>query len=61
MDSGPTDDIHSVAPECNGQSGFERLEPPAPGRTAKISCASLQRFPSERTSRLILSRNATAR
>jgi len=30
MGSGPTNNIHSVAPQCNGQSGFQRSEPPAP-------------------------------
>jgi hypothetical protein len=26
MESGPTNNIHSIAPECNGQSGFQRSE-----------------------------------
>jgi hypothetical protein len=29
MDSGPTDNIHLAAPECNRQPGFQRSELPA--------------------------------
>jgi hypothetical protein len=29
IDSGPTDNIHLTAPECNRQPGFHRSEPPA--------------------------------
>jgi hypothetical protein len=53
MDSGLTDNLHLAAPECNGQSGFQRSEPPAPteGASPTISeddkartCLSLDRF-----------------
>jgi hypothetical protein len=37
MDSGPTSNIHSVAPECNGQSRLQRSEPPAPAEGASLT------------------------
>jgi hypothetical protein len=53
MDSGPTNDIHVVAPEYNGQSPLQRSEPPAPTEKASLTtsendkartCLSLDRF-----------------
>ena len=37
MISGRTGNIHLVAPECNGQPGFQRSEPPAPTEGASLT------------------------
>jgi hypothetical protein len=53
MTSGSAGNIHSVAPECNGQSGFQRSELPVPTEGASLTtsendkartCLSLDRF-----------------